>query len=208
VCEAHDRIARQGKPSGGGRRWFGYTRVFANPEETVKRKCVILREELNPVEAEALRDAAERILRGETVGSVIREWTQRGIRQSGDGRWEETSLVNTLRSPRLAGLREWQGKTYPATWPAILDLDTHERLVKLFADPSRRAHVVGRKRHLLSGVARCGKCGNRFTSRATASTPTGASPGRGRAAGASRSTATSPAGQSSTGGSSAGHEKC
>jgi hypothetical protein len=68
--------------------------------------------------------------------------------------------VNTLRSPRLAGLREWQGKTYPATWPAILDLDTHERLVKLFADPSRRAHVVGRRRHLLSGVARCGKCGN------------------------------------------------
>jgi hypothetical protein len=73
VREAHDRIARQGKPSGGGRRWFGYTRVFANPEETVKRKRVILREEVNPVEAEALQDAAERILRGESVGSVIRE---------------------------------------------------------------------------------------------------------------------------------------
>ena len=74
-------------------------------------------------------------------------------------KWEETSLVKTLESPRLAGLREWQGKTYPAQWPAILDEDTHERLVKLFADPSRRAHVVGRKRHLLSGIARCGKCG-------------------------------------------------
>jgi len=160
VREAHDRIARQGKPAGGGRRWFGYTRVYANPDETVKRKRVILREEINPVEAEALRDAAERILRGETVGSIIREWTQRGITPSGGGRWEETSLVSTLRSPRLAGMRQWQGKTYPATWPAILDLDTHERLVKLFADPSRRAHVVGRKRHLLSGVARCGKCGN------------------------------------------------
>jgi site-specific DNA recombinase len=34
-----------------------------------------------------------------------------------------------------------------------------EALVKLFADPSRRAHVVGRKQHLLSGIARCGKCG-------------------------------------------------
>jgi hypothetical protein len=63
--------------------WFGYTRVFANPEETVKRKRVILREEINPVEAEALRDAAQRILRGETVGSIIREWPQRGIRPSG-----------------------------------------------------------------------------------------------------------------------------
>jgi site-specific DNA recombinase len=86
VREAHDRIARQGKPSGGGRRWFGYPRVYANPEETVRRERVILREELNPVEAEALRDAAERILRGETVGSIIREWTQRGIRPSGGNR--------------------------------------------------------------------------------------------------------------------------
>lgn len=79
VREAHDCIARQGMLAGGGRRWFGYTRVFASPEETDKRKRVILREEINPVEAEALRDAAERILRGETVGSIIREWTRRGI---------------------------------------------------------------------------------------------------------------------------------
>jgi site-specific DNA recombinase len=159
VREAHERIAREGKSSGGGRRWFGYTRVFANPDETVRRKRVILREEINPVEADALRDAAERILRGETVGSIIREWTQRGIKPSGGKKWEETSLVNTLKSPRLAGLREWQGKTYPAQWPAIFDVDTHERLVRLFSDPSRRVHVVGRKRHLLAGIARCGKCG-------------------------------------------------
>ena len=93
VREAHERIAREGKSSGGGRRWFGYTRVFANPDETVRRKRVILREEINPVEADALRDAAERILRGETVGSIIREWTQRGIKPSGGKKWEETSLV-------------------------------------------------------------------------------------------------------------------
>jgi site-specific DNA recombinase len=159
VREAHERIARKGKSSGGGRRWFGYTRVFADPDETVKRKRVILREEVNPLEADALRNAAERILRAETVGSIIHQWTQRGIKPSGGGNWEETSLVNTLKSPRLAGLREWQGQTYPAQWPAILDADTHERLVKLFSDPSHRAHVVGRKQHLLSGVARCGRCG-------------------------------------------------
>ena len=117
VREAHERIAREGKSSGGGRRWFGYTRVFANPDETVRRKRVILREEVNPLEADALRDAAERILRGETVGSIIREWTQRGIKPSGGGKWEETSLVNTLKSPRLAGLREWQGRRTPRSGP-------------------------------------------------------------------------------------------
>ena len=187
VREAHDRIARQGKPSGGGRRWFGYTRVYANPEETVKRKRVILREELNPVEAEALRDAAERILRGETVGSIIREWTQRGIRPSG-GEPGGKRLPGRTRSarPGWRACGNGRARRTPRQWPAILDVDTHERLVKLFADPSRRAHVVGRKRHLLSGVARCGKCGQpAVLSRATARTPTGASPGRARAAGAS-----------------------
>ena len=82
VREANDRIARSGKPAGGGPRWFGYTRVYANPDETAKRKRVILREEINTVEADALRDAAERVLRGETIGSIIREWTQRGIKPS------------------------------------------------------------------------------------------------------------------------------
>jgi site-specific DNA recombinase len=168
VREAHDRIARQGKSSGGGRRWFGYTRVFANPDETAKRKRVVLREEINLAEADALRDAAERVLRGETVGSIIREWTRRGIRPARAQRWEETSLVQTLRSPRLAGLREWQGKTYPAQWPAILDVDTHERLVRLFSDPSRRANVMGRRQHLLSGIARCGRCGRPLYNRSAA----------------------------------------
>ena len=98
------------------------------------------------------------MLNGETVGSIIREWTRRGIKPSRAPKWEESSLVKTLKSAHVAGLREWQGHTYPAQWPAILDGDTHERLVRLFSDPSRRAHVVGRKQHLLSGIARCGKC--------------------------------------------------
>jgi hypothetical protein len=70
------------------------------------------------VEAGALRDAAERVLNGETVGSIIREWTRRGIKPSRSARWEESSLVKTLKSPHVAGLREWQGQRYPARWPA------------------------------------------------------------------------------------------
>jgi site-specific DNA recombinase len=160
VREGKDREARKGKRSGGGPRWFGYTRVYVNPDEPVRRKRIVLREEINQAEAELLRDAAERLLRGETAGSIIREWTRRGIKPSGGKEWSVTSFVNTLTSPRLAGLREWQGQKYPADWPAIFDTDTHERLVKLFSDPSRRRHVVGRKHHLLSGIAVCGKCGH------------------------------------------------
>ena len=57
-------------------------------------------------------------------------------------------------------LRQWQGRTYPAAgWPAIIDTDTHERLVRLFGDPARRRHVVRAPAHLLSGIATCPKCG-------------------------------------------------
>jgi site-specific DNA recombinase len=103
VLEAHDRIAREGRSSGGGPRWFGYTRVYADIEGSGRRKRVFLREEINEIEAEALRDAAERVLRGETVGSIIREWTQRGIKPSRARNWEETNLVRTLKSAHLAG---------------------------------------------------------------------------------------------------------
>jgi hypothetical protein len=135
--------------------------VFANPDEPNHRKRVILREELNPVESDALRDAARRILdHGETLGSIVRDWTERGIMPVAAKDWHVSSLKLTLVSARIAGLREWQGQKYPTTqWPAIIDVDTHERLVKLLTDPARGAHVTRRNPHLLSGIARCPRCG-------------------------------------------------
>jgi len=97
---------------------------------------------------------------GESVASIARNWAARGIRPVAAKQWWPTSIVGTLTSPRLAGLREWHGRTYPAAgWPAILDVDTHQRLVRLFADPARRRHVVRAPAHLLSGIATCPKCG-------------------------------------------------
>ena len=161
VREAQDREARKGRRTGGGQRWFGYTRIYANPDEPNHKKRHIVREEINPVEADAIRDAAVRVLEhGESVGSIARDWTARGIKPVAAKQWWPTSIVGTLTSPRLAGLREWQGQKYPTTqWPAIIDVDTHERLVKLFADPARRKHVVRAPAHLLSGIATCPKCG-------------------------------------------------
>ena len=161
VREAQDREARKGRRVGGGQQWFGYTRIYANPDEPNHKKRHILREDLNPVEAEAIRDAATRILdHGESVASIARDWTARGIKPVAAKQWWPTSIVGTLTSPRLAGLREWQGKKYPTTqWPAIIDIDAHERLVKLFGDPARRKHVVRAPAHLMSGIATCPKCG-------------------------------------------------
>ena len=81
VREAQDREARKGRRTGGGQRWFGYTRIYANPDEPNHKKRHIVREDINPVEAEAIRDAAMRVLEhGESVASIARDWTARGIR--------------------------------------------------------------------------------------------------------------------------------
>ena len=158
--EAADRRARQGKRHGGGWRWFGYTRIYANPGETDPARRHILREEINPAEADAIRDAAVRLLdHGESVRSVIRDWTARGIKPVAAGQWYPSTWVGTMTSARIAGLREWQGTKYPAEWPAIIDADTHERLARMFADPARRKYVVRAPAHLLSGIAACPKCG-------------------------------------------------
>ena len=85
VREAQDREARKGRRTGGGQRWFGYTRIYANPDEPNHKKRHILREEINPVEAEAIRDAVARVLEhGESVASIARDWTARG-EEPGEG---------------------------------------------------------------------------------------------------------------------------
>jgi site-specific DNA recombinase len=164
VREAADRNARAGKRAGGGQRWFGYTRIFANPDEPDHRKRKIIREDTNPVEAEALREAARRVLDfGEPVGAICRDWNEHGPKPVAAKEWANTSLVLTLISARLAGFREWQGQKYATTqWPAIFDLDTHERLVKLFRDPARRRGAVRRHVYLLSGIPVCPKCERRM----------------------------------------------
>jgi len=161
VREAQDREAREGRRTGGGERWFGYTRVYANPDKPNHKKRHVMREDINAAEADAIRDAAMRVLdRGESVASIARDWTARGIKPVAAKQWWPTSIVGTLTSPRLAGPREWQGRKYTTTqWPAIIHVDTHERLVKLFGDPARRKHVVRAPAHLLSGITTCPKCG-------------------------------------------------
>jgi hypothetical protein len=72
------RASRRGAGRGGS----GTPGSTPIPGETSKRRRVVLREEVNQAEAGALRDAAARVLGGESAGSIIREWTRRGITPS------------------------------------------------------------------------------------------------------------------------------
>ena len=96
---------------------------------------------------------------GETVVSILRDWTRRGSKPVHGKRWWPTTLVGKLTSPRIAELREWQRQKYPAQWLAMIDVDTHERLVKLLADPVPQEARGPRPGASDVGYRRMPKCG-------------------------------------------------
>jgi site-specific DNA recombinase len=70
----------------------------------------IIGDEIKPVEAEPIKEAAARVLGGESIRSIAVDFNDRGIRAVGDGRWALSTLRRVPVSPRIAGLREHKGE--------------------------------------------------------------------------------------------------
>jgi DNA invertase Pin-like site-specific DNA recombinase len=142
--------ARNGQPNPGGMRAMGYA-----PDKR----------ELIPEEAEAVRDAAERLLAGESLRSIVNDLNARGVRTPQGKTWLPGTLASVLISPRIAGLRAYKGQIVAdAKWPAIITREQHERLVLLRKDPTRRWVTRGRPpQHLLAGLVECGRCCDQAT---------------------------------------------
>jgi DNA invertase Pin-like site-specific DNA recombinase len=151
----HLELAESGAAVGSGRP-FGYE----NDRLTI-----------HPGEAALVREAARRILAGDTLRSICVDWSARGIRAVKGGEFTPTSLRRVLTEPRWAGLRS-HGRggnvVAKAQWPAIIDEPTHQRLRAILLDPSRATNVNFRVRsYLLTGFLYCGRCGTRMVARAT-----------------------------------------
>lgn len=136
------------------------------------------------VEAEAvvIREAARRVLAGDSLRGIATDLNRRGIPSPRTAElvhkahrdkteypdpipWQGITLRQLIRRPSLAGLRTHRGKVVgtfnPEMHPAILDEGTHARLEALLTDPNRAQGTGGRTPvHLLSGLAVCGRCGD------------------------------------------------
>ncbi len=97
-------------------------------------------------EAAAVREAATRVLDGETLSSVVKDWNERGLTTAGGGPWRVNSLSGLLVQARLVAP------------PRILDDDTHRRLLALHASRGKGPRRTTR-RYLLTGLLRCWRCG-------------------------------------------------
>ncbi|WP_343907289.1 recombinase zinc beta ribbon domain-containing protein, partial [Nocardioides aquiterrae] len=78
--------------------------------------------------------------------------------------WVTTTLRGMLTNPRYAGLRTHRGTIVgPAVWEPIITEDEHRRILAKYAEKKNSGRRTP-QRYLLSGMVRCGKCGNRLYS--------------------------------------------
>jgi DNA invertase Pin-like site-specific DNA recombinase len=113
---------------------------------------------VEPTEAAVIRECASRVLAGESVGTILRDLGYRNVSTSTDKRWTRRSLVNTLTSARLAGLREHDGRDTPGSWEPIVDRETLDSLRAALAPSKARRHAP-RSYFLSGGLLICGRCG-------------------------------------------------
>jgi site-specific DNA recombinase len=144
IRRKHRELAEAGKVSGGGNRPFGF-----EPDRITHR----------PNEVELVREAARRLLAGESLYRIATDWTTRGVETSTGASWSTTALKAFLTAPRIAGLRSHRGEVIgPAVWAPILDETTWKRVTAILNDPARKRKRAIRS-YLLTGLLRCGRCG-------------------------------------------------
>lgn len=120
-------------------------------------------EQLHPAQAEVIRSSTARLLAGEPLRSVFSELNASGSTAPTGSPWSGTTLRQVLLRERNAGRRVHQGQVIgKGDWPAILADDTFDRLVAMLRDPRRRTNSGSEVVHLLSGIALCGRCGERL----------------------------------------------
>lgn len=149
VNEKLDLLASLGRPGPGT--CFGYRHV--------KRDGRTWLEQVEE-EAAAIRWAADTVLAGGTLTSVVAEFTRRGLspRRKASS-WSVTTVGQLLgRSAAIAGKRTHRGEIVgDGDWDPIIDEVTWRRLQARFADRQRQRPA--RTYLLTGGLAVCGNCG-------------------------------------------------
>ena len=147
-----DQIAATGSPRRGGPRPFGYD--LDNSGESGRYV------QINEKEAAHLVAATERLLAGDSISSIVREWNRVGVTTVRGGKWHHSSFVALMTRPRNAAIRVHRGERVgPASWPPIVKIKEFDRVCALLSDPNQHSGGDRSRKHLLSFIIRCDRCG-------------------------------------------------
>lgn len=155
VRRAVDSRAAKGRPHGGLP--DGLRRVI-NP-----RTGATVGHEIDPARGPLIQEIVRRLLADEPADGIAKDLTGRGILTATGKPWRGGNLSKLVLRPAYAGLRVYHGEVLEGvetSWPALISVEDHWRLVAKFDDPARDkwrnpTHI----RHLGTGLYRCGREG-------------------------------------------------
>ncbi|OHV28199.1 hypothetical protein BBK14_03240 [Parafrankia soli] len=170
VTRAHVRLADQGRFP-GGKRPYGYQR-----KREIIGDEIVVTWLIQPDEAEILRDAARRVMRGESLHAIAMDLNRREVPTANGKRWWDGPVLGRmLVRPGIAGLRSF--KSYdnivaPGDWEPILPVEEWQALKATIEDRAARRVAPGNEvKQLLAGFMRCGTCGIRMHSTTSSRRP-------------------------------------
>jgi site-specific DNA recombinase len=144
VAAAQVRASEGRKP--GGERRFGYA---------VDGRDIV------PAEAERVREAARRVIAGDSLAGIARDWKAQGVKGATGGTFSGVHIGKLLRRAHYAGLSVWHGSIVGtlADHPPILTPEQHHQLVAILDAPSRTNKRGRPGSTMLGEVCTCAVCG-------------------------------------------------
>ncbi|MCQ4119848.1 recombinase family protein [Rhodococcus tibetensis] len=151
MVAAHAQSAKNG--GAHGRVPYGYRAV----REGAKVIARVPDEETAPV----VREIARRVMAGESLYSIAADLTERKISTPGSSEaWRASIMKQMMVRPTYAGMRSHHGVVTQGSWEPLISPEDHAVIVSLLNDPKRKTHRGVEPKYLLSGIAKCGVCGD------------------------------------------------
>ena len=121
------------------------------------------RDVIEPAEADAIRECYRMLIAGESLRSLAKYLNDHGFRTGRGNAFAGNVVGNMLRRPRYAGHRTHGGQIVSkGLWEPVVSQDTFDQAAAILSTPGRRVSRGLEPKHLLSGIALCGRCGGKM----------------------------------------------
>ena len=126
-----------------------------------KGRAVSKRHIVHSDQAKVVTSIVNKVLAGRSLRSIATDLNKAGHTTAHGHPWASQTVRRTVMRPVYAGLKTYGGAVVAeGEWPKIIDRATHEQVVEILNDPTRRTQRGSARVHLLTGLLKCGNCGH------------------------------------------------